>query len=385
MYDNLLFQNRLTSLLTQEVQTASFPPGVLFHGPARSGKLTVALETARALSCDKTGEWSCSCPACRLHRTLDYPDLILTGNKNFLPEILAGSQLLLTKPSEARRFFLIRAVKKLLKRFDPLLWEGDEAKLKSAWNHLEALNDLLETLYPPVPIAEASQLELLLPKIETASQALVKVLPGSGIPIQQVRRLSAWARGTSTQKAKFVLLENADKMQESARNALLKILEEPPKGTYFMLLTSQKGAILPTILSRVRALSLVERTSAEQQQLLSTLFHVPTGEVPDLVSYFQAFETDKQGGFEALAETFYTSLTSPVYPFDEQAKFWAEEDNFTAFLQALVKPLTRERPPVREPDRVFRLIQETSTRRDQFNLSASLLIETLFYRTRQIQ
>ncbi len=385
MYDNLLYHEKLTSLLTQEVQKAAFPPGVLFHGPARSGKLTLALETARALSCEKTADWNCSCTACRLHRTLDYPDLVLTGNKNFMPEILAGSQLLLTNPSEARRFFLIRACKKLLKRFDPLLWEGEEAKLKTAWGPLETLNELLETLYPPTPLPEAAKLELLLPKMEAAAQALVKVLPSSGIPIQQVRRLSAWARSTSTQKAKFVLLENADKMQESARNALLKILEEPPQNTYFMLLTSQKGAILPTILSRVRALGLAERTSVEQQQVLKALFHVPLGEVPDLLSYFQAFETDKQGGFEALAETFYASLDSPVYPFDEHAKFWAEEDNFTAFLQALLKPLANSPPPVHEPDRLLRLIQDTSTKRDQFNLSASLLIETLFYRTRQLR
>ena len=49
-------------------------------------------------------------------------------------------------------------------------------------------------------------------------------------------------------------------MSESVRNALLKILEEPPSDCNFILLTSKRNAILPTILSRVRTYEFKNRS-----------------------------------------------------------------------------------------------------------------------------
>lgn len=49
---------------------------------------------------------------------------------------------------------------------------------------------------------------------------------------------------------KFVVVLNAEDMRTEAQNALLKILEEPRKNITFILLTSRKEFILPTILSR---------------------------------------------------------------------------------------------------------------------------------------
>ena len=41
-------------------------------------------------------------------------------------------------------------------------------------------------------------------------------------------------------------------MLDASKNALLKILEEPPKNLTFILLTTNRNALLPTILSRLR-------------------------------------------------------------------------------------------------------------------------------------
>jgi DNA polymerase-3 subunit delta' len=49
----------------------------------------------------------------------------------------------------------------------------------------------------------------------------------------------------------FVLLE-AELMNRSAQNALLKTLEEPPPNTYLFLIVQQLGAMLPTIRSRTQ-------------------------------------------------------------------------------------------------------------------------------------
>ena len=51
---------------------------------------------------------------------------------------------------------------------------------------------------------------------------------------------------------RMVMIEDADKMNAEAGNALLKILEEPPDRTFFILLASDITLLLPTIISRCR-------------------------------------------------------------------------------------------------------------------------------------
>lgn len=51
-------------------------------------------------------------------------------------------------------------------------------------------------------------------------------------------------------KYRVVLLDEAHSMSKEAFNALLKLLEEPPPRTIFVLLTTEKGKIPPTVASR---------------------------------------------------------------------------------------------------------------------------------------
>ncbi len=51
-------------------------------------------------------------------------------------------------------------------------------------------------------------------------------------------------------KRKVVLIEPADAMNMQSQNALLKVLEEPPEDTHFLLVASKLQKILPTIKSR---------------------------------------------------------------------------------------------------------------------------------------
>jgi DNA polymerase-3 subunit gamma/tau len=387
MFDNLLFQDRLVEQLTREVTGKTLPASVLFHGPAYSAKLTAALETARGLSCLADGAWSCSCDHCRTHRTLDYPWLLLTGTKNLLPEIEAGSGLLERHRTEARRFFFLRAVRKLVKRFDTVLWEGEETRLKGTSGPLAALQDDLEGFYPPNQLPDEAEIATLLERIKESCQALSNALPSGGLPIHQVRKLSAWARTTTTGAPKFIIVENADKMLEGSRNALLKILEEPPAQTWFFLLTSQKGAMIPTILSRLRAFSFSGRTPEQEQKILASLFQAESGVWAGLGDYFQAFENQKKGLYDDLAQTFLAGLRLPVYPLDSYGKFWSQENNFPLFLEALAGRLQSEGPEARPlivQERLFRLLQEVKFRRETYNLGPALLIETLFYKCRAV-
>lgn len=62
---------------------------------------------------------------------------------------------------------------------------------------------------------------------------------------------------------KVVLIEDADRMNSSAYNALLKVLEEPPPHGRLVLTTSQIGAVPATILSRCLAVACEVPTEAE--------------------------------------------------------------------------------------------------------------------------
>ncbi|WP_225206215.1 DNA polymerase III subunit delta' [Novosphingobium huizhouense] len=51
-----------------------------------------------------------------------------------------------------------------------------------------------------------------------------------------------------------VIIDSADLLEKAAVNALLKSLEEPPQGTFFLLVAHQPGRLLPTVRSRCQVL-----------------------------------------------------------------------------------------------------------------------------------
>lgn len=52
-------------------------------------------------------------------------------------------------------------------------------------------------------------------------------------------------------KARVIVLDQADRLTLQASNAFLKLLEEPPEGNYFILISAQGYKLLPTLLSRL--------------------------------------------------------------------------------------------------------------------------------------
>ncbi len=71
------------------------------------------------------------------------------------------------------------------------------------------------------------------------------------IPVKHVRRLTEWANVTSHRgMAKVAIVTPADLLNVAAANALLKTLEEPPAGTYIMLVTARPCRLLATVRSR---------------------------------------------------------------------------------------------------------------------------------------
>ena len=74
---------------------------------------------------------------------------------------------------------------------------------------------------------------------------------GKPIKIDQVRRVNEFARKTAQQGGcRAIVMNPAEAMNVNAANALLKSLEEPGGGTFFLLVSARSGDMLPTIRSR---------------------------------------------------------------------------------------------------------------------------------------
>lgn len=69
-------------------------------------------------------------------------------------------------------------------------------------------------------------------------------------------------------KARFFIVDDADKMNDESSNALLKTLEEPPPTTHIFLITSRPDSLLATIRSRCQTLRFAPVADEEIEKFL---------------------------------------------------------------------------------------------------------------------
>lgn len=175
------------------------------------------------------------------------------------------------------------------------------------------------------------------------------------IGVDAVRQLSHFLHGSAQQQAnKVVLLTYAEKLTESAANALLKTLEEPPRHS-FIVLTSASAQMLPaTVLSRCQKWPLAAQFGDNALQWLT---HQTNRSVPDFIlSYcagaplkaLQLIESGAadtlQGGFNGLQQYLAgtLSLTHCVKQLDGIAELTPLLGWF--FRQQLLPDLLKQEP-----------------------------------------
>ncbi len=322
MFENLISQSA-AGLLMDDISSGRLPPSILFYGPPAEGKMTAALELARALSCRSgNAPWACDCRDCALHRSLTHPDLAITGPRDCILEIRASAAALLASRAPgapggiprktAARFLFARSIRKLTARFSPELNDGDDARLARAMPLLASIAETLEEFETMVD-ADDCDADSLGKTVSTLVESAAKLeddfLP-DGVPVNVIRNAASWARLTPYGRKKVLIVENADRMQDSARNAFLKILEEPPRDAVFILTTSRRGAIIPTILSRVRTYAFVERQAKDREEVVSRVFRdtLPPGE--SLSGYFDRFLPVSPEAIRAGARAFLSLVLS---------------------------------------------------------------------------
>ena len=102
--------------------------------------------------------------------------------------------------------------------------------------------------------------EKFIDSVVSAAASLSKETNLINISVDYIRKIIFWSHTTGLEKNKVIIIENCEKMNESARNSMLKILEEPPEKCFFIFLSSNPGEIIETIRSRLRVYSLRERS-----------------------------------------------------------------------------------------------------------------------------
>lgn len=306
MFENLLFQERAVEQLRSMLTSHSIPPALLFAGPAGSGKLSAALELARVCSCERSGQWNCDCPQCVRHRSLSHPDMLLFGPRGSRQEPSVTAEYFAGAPSASSYYAFVRSIRKLLRRFDPTLWAGEESRLSKATPAIESLEEMLEETSALVAKGKAEALPAITAKAVEAAAGLEAAVP-EGIPVFMVRNMSAWAAIAPVGAQKTIIIQNADAANESARNAMLKILEEPPASVRFVLTSSRRAALIATILSRSRLISFDSRTEDESRQIIARLFKI-RDDAASLEEFFQRRSAYPSERARADAELFLGAL-----------------------------------------------------------------------------
>jgi DNA polymerase III subunit delta' len=90
------------------------------------------------------------------------------------------------------------------------------------------------------------------------------VAPKRVLRVEQMRQIEKEANFRPFEgKARMFLIDEADKLNDASANALLKVLEEPPRTSHLILITARPAMLLPTILSRCQMIRFSPLTPVE--------------------------------------------------------------------------------------------------------------------------
>lgn len=124
------------------------------------------------------------------------------------------------------------------------------------------------------------------------------------IDIAEIRKINPFLHMTASNGGwRIVLIDDADTMNRNAQNALLKILEEPPKKTIIILVAHRFGMLIPTIKSRTQHIHF-SPLSTENMRTLQNKATMPT--LPPILtdmamgSFGRLQELAEEGGEDTL-------------------------------------------------------------------------------------
>ena len=220
-------QLALKDVLRQSVQRGHVAHAQLFRGAEGSAALALALAYAQYLNCEGRADDapdSCGhCPACLKISKLVHPDL------NFI--LPTTTTKAVPKDATSARF---------MGEWRTFLAEGPYQGFNDWMQHIGA---------------------------ENKQGSISKEEAGQLLKLVSLKAFEA--------RFKVVLLWLPELMHPAAANAVLKLLEEPPPATVFLLVSHEPERLLPTILSRVQPVVVRPFSEADITAYLTAHYHLP--------------------------------------------------------------------------------------------------------------
>ena len=266
--------------LVESVRSGKMPHALLFTGTPGSGKLPMALALARYLLCRHPLEDDAcgSCPSCKMMNKLSHPDL----------------------------HFAFPIVKRK---------PGHDSVCD---DFLPQWREMLErNLYVDLP------------------QWMLKIGAGNQQPQIYVRESDEIQRKLSFKSSqggyKVMLVWLPEKMNTECANKLLKLLEEPPLKTVFLLVSEQPDSLLPTIVSRTQRINLHPLADDEIERFLRDRYGLVEEDAHDIArrssgSLLKAVENIQLSEENRLCFELFVNLMRMAYRRDVRSlKTWSEQ------------------------------------------------------------
>jgi len=253
---------------------------LLFYGPEGSGKFAIALAFARYISCEKrTPVDGCGvCPSCVKYDKLIHPDL------HFV-------------------FPVIKKKSGTESVSDTFIAQWRAMVMRSPWFSLSTWTEAMEVANEQalIPVAEAAEIirKLSLKSFESDFKIMIIWLP--------------------------------EKMNAETANKLLKMIEEPPAKTLFILVSEEDDKLLPTITSRCQHIRIPAISSVDLSAHLehaAGMDPVRASEIAAIANgnMVRAMELAREDDITTVHLDRFTKLMRTAYTRDIQSLVtWSEE------------------------------------------------------------
>lgn len=127
-------------------------------------------------------------------------------------------------------------------------------------------------IFPAAATATIDDTKIIFKQLAENPFSSPDIAETADILINSVREITKLlSRSPFESDKRIVVFHEAERLRKEAANAFLKTLEEPPKGTFFILVSVDPSQMLPTILSRCQQLKLQPFQPDELREFLKSL------------------------------------------------------------------------------------------------------------------
>lgn len=328
LFKQIIGQQTIQKQLIQTVSEQRIPHAQLFTGPEGSGKLPLAIAYAQYINCTNKQEGdSCgTCPSCKKILQLAHPDL------HFVFPVKKASE---SKPETSDNY---------ISKWREAFLENPYLSPRRWYRRLD-----LENKQGIIPASESNSIihKLNFKSYEAEYKIMIIWLP--------------------------------ERMHPSTANKLLKLIEEPPPKTLFLLVSEHADMLLPTILSRTQKihvpaiddesmLSAIRAQFSLEEDKASEVVHLAKGNYLNALHFIQTDE-EAQAHFDR-----FVSLMRLAYKKDVVGLLnWTEElapigrENLRSFLQYATRMIRENFMMNLKMDQIVYLTEEEKSFSSKFS------------------